>query len=287
MAAEGGVDGLIVRQGQITEDVLRASPHLKVVVKHGVGVDNIDIEAASDLGIPVCITPFANYEAVAEHTLALMFSLARNLINHDQRLHKGIWEKMADQGCELLGKYLGIIGLGRIGYRLAELVEPLGMHVSAFDPYLDQRSFPKNIIRVDTLPELLKEADFISLHCPKTAETTNMIGEEELELMKPTAILINTARGGIVDESALIRSLLAGTIGGAALDCFDREPLPLHSPLLTIHSRLLLTPHIGGVTHESMVRMGTDAVLTLLAVLDGKRIEHDVVVNRDKLHGFS
>ncbi len=283
IAEEDRVDGMIVRQGRIHRNVLEASPNLKIVVKHGVGVDNIDVWAATELGIPVCITPNANYQSVAEHALALMFALSRNLICHDRKMRAGVWSKMADQGSELYAKCLGIIGMGRIGMRLAELVRPLEMEVLGFDALLPPDRFPPYVRRVASLDELLRRADYVSIHCPKTPETENLIGDREFGLMKGTAILINTARGGIVEETALIRALEDGRIGGAGLDCFDSEPLPEDSPLLRLDERLLLTPHLGGVTRESLARMGCDAVDTLLDFLDGKRLSPDVVVNPEAL----
>lgn len=285
MAAEDGVNGIIVRQGRIGREELKASPNLRIVVKHGVGVDNIDLEAATKLGIPVCITPHANYRSVAEHALALMFALSRNLTLHDRRMRAGVWNKMADQGLDLSGKCLGIIGVGRIGKRLAELVLPLEMEVLGYDSFLPADQFPAHIHRVERLECLLRRADFVSIHCPKTPATDKLVGDEEFGLMKETAVLINTARGGIVVEAALIRSLEKGVIGGAGLDCFETEPLPEDSPLLRLDGRLIMTPHVGGVTRESLARMGSDAVDTLLNFLDGKNLSPEVVVNPGILGG--
>jgi D-3-phosphoglycerate dehydrogenase len=280
LAAREAVDGMIIRQGKITREVLRASPRLKVVVKHGVGVDNIDIEAASELSIPVCITPRANSQSVAEHALALMLALATNLTLHDRRLRSGIWDKMTVRGMELFGKTLGIIGLGRTGRRLADLVGPLEMEVQGFDHLLPPQRFPDKVKRVESLEELLAEADFLTIHCPKTPETVNLIGRGELQLMKSTAVVINTARGGIIDETALLSALEEGRLGGAGIDCFEKEPLPKDNPLFVFKGSLVLTPHIAGVTTESLVRMGTDAVQILFDCLEGRGLDPEVVIKK-------
>ncbi len=279
MAAEDRIEGLIVRQGDITREVLEASTNLRVIVKHGVGVDNIDVEAATELGIAVCITANANFNSVAEHALAMMFALAKHLCLFDRQIHGGLWKKGSILGTELLEKCLGIIGIGRIGKRLAELVQPLNMTVIGYDPYLPENWSHEKIRRIGSLEEILREADFVSMHCPKTPETTNIIGEKEFKIMKPTAVLINTARGGIIDEWALVKALQEGQIRGAALDCFSMEPLPSNHPLTTIQDRLVLTPHAAGGTEESRVRMGVDAVRMLLDHLDGKKLAPGELIN--------
>jgi len=284
LAAEYGIQGMIVRLGQITRQVLAASPHLRVVVSHGVGVDHIDVEAATELGIPVCITASANFQSVAEHALAMMLCLAKNLFLHDRQMRRGVWDP-SSRGTDLFGKCLGIVGVGRIGRRLAELVQPFGTTVIGYSPRLPADRFPNTVRRVESLDELLRQSDFVSLHCPRTQETYHLIGQRELETMKPTAVLISTARGGIVDESALIRALEEGAIWGAGLDNFETEPLPSDSPLLTLRDRLICTPHIAGMTKEALVRMGTEAVGILLDFLDGKEPALDAVVNPGALPG--
>ena len=279
LAAEERVSAIIVRQGQITREVLAASENLKVVSKHGVGVDNIDIEAATDLKIPVCNTPNANYMAVAEHAFAMMFALAKNLTLHDQRIRSGIWEKVLTPGIEIFGKCLGIIGTGRIGRRLAEIARPHQMTIVGYDPLYCGNDFPDGIRRAETKEELLKQADFVSIHCPKTPDTIGMIGEKEFRIMKTNAIIINTARGGLIDEPALIEALQTGKIGGAGLDCFSCEPLPQDSPLMSMKEKIIMTPHAGGSTHEALIRMGMDAVRNVLAFLQGKEIPIDAVLN--------
>jgi D-3-phosphoglycerate dehydrogenase len=283
MAAEDGIHGLIVRIGRVTREVLAASPNLKIIVKHGVGVDNIDVEAATELGIPVCITANANYESVAEHALALMFALSKNLFFLDSRMRRGAWEKFSSRSIELYGKCLGLVGVGRIGRRLAELVQPLQMRVVGLDPYLPEARFPRLVRRVGALQEVLREADFLSLHCPKTKDTVGLIGEKEFRLMKSSACIINTARGGIIDEPALVRALQEERILGAGLDCFEKEPVASDHPLLSL-GNVILTPHIAGASREAFVRMGIEAVEILSGYLVSGKLDSDVVLNPRVLH---
>ena len=229
---------LILRTGKAPAEVLKASPDLKVVSKHGAGYDNIDVATATALKIPVMTAATANYESVAEHTLGLMFCLAKDIPRLDARIRQGFWDKTQYRGVELFRKTLGLIGFGRIGRRVQELVAPLRMKVFVFDPFLRDPIIPPDVTRVSKLDELLTVADIVSLHCPLTEKTRNLIGTNELGRMKKTAWLINTARGGIVDEDALYAALQDGRIAGAALDCFDRHvsqrasrgsPVPLRS----------------------------------------------------------
>jgi len=282
-ASKEKVDGMIVRMGKIGIETLKASPNLKIAVKHGVGYDNIDVESATRLGIPVCITPNANFHSVAEHALTMMMALSKNLIFHDRRLHGGVWDKSTGLGADLYQKCLGIIGMGRIGRRLAHLVQSFDMSVIGYDPYLPAEKFPRNIRPAGTLEEILKEADYISIHCAKTERTNRLISAKELEKMKPNAILVNTARGGIVDEEALVRALENGVIAGAGLDCFEKEPISPEDPLLKISDRLILSPHVAGATQESVIRMGMEAVEILLDFLEEGRIDPEVVVNPEVL----
>lgn len=278
VAREEEVDGLVVRMGRITEEVLRASPRLRVVVKHGAGVDNIDVEAATRLGVPVLITPGANAHSVAEHVLALMFALAKNLRTLDARLRSGHWDKAKYRGMELRGKQLGLIGMGRIARRLVDLVQPLNMRIGAYDPYAPDSAFPPGVERFHRLTDLLPWADFLSLHCPLTDDTRGLIGEAELRQMKPEAFVINTARGGVIDEEALIRALRDGTIAGAGLDTFAVEPPAPDNPLWDLPN-VVVTPHVAGVTVEALRDIGVGVVSNLFSVLDGESIPADALVN--------
>ena len=268
--AELKADALLVRGvlGGITREVMQASPNLRVIAKHGVGVDNIDVDAATDLGIPVLNTPDANHDSVAEHVLGLMLSLAKNLPYQDRRMREGHWDKMESRGRELLNKTLGLVGFGRIGRRVRELVAPLHMKVLVYDPVLRSGGAGQDVTIVDTLDELLAPADIVSLHCPLTEKTRGLIGQRELRLMKRTAWLINTARGAVVDEGALIAALKAGEIAGAGLDTFTKEP-PQQLALLANAGKTVLSPHVGGVTEESFVRMGVAAATGIMQILTG------------------
>jgi D-3-phosphoglycerate dehydrogenase len=271
-------DGLLVRMGKITEEVIRASAHLKVIAKHGTGVDNIDVKAATELRIPVLVTPFANYESVAEHVLGLMLALAKDIPRLDARMREGHWDKPRYRGTELQGKTLGLIGFGRIGRRVRELVAPFHMRVLVYDPLLQSEQLPSEVTRVEELDELLKRADIVSLHCPLTGQTRHLIGEGELRTMKETAWLINTARGEIVDEGALIGALEKGEIAAAGIDTFSVEP-PGDVEALRNAGKTVLTPHIAGITEGSFERMGIEAARNILTVLEGKKPSGECLVN--------
>ena len=274
--------GLILRTGKATAEVLQASPHLKIVAKHGVGFDSIDVAAATALRIPVMISATANFESVAEHALGLMLSLAKDLPRMDGRMHRGFWDKTQYRGVELFRKTLGLIGFGRIGRRVSQLVAPLQMKILISDPYIPEESIPPGIQRVSQLEPMLREADIVSLHCPLTEETRNLIGKKELFRMKKTAFLINTARGGIVDEEALIEALRGGEIAGAALDTFRQEP-PEDLGRLCEAGKLVLTPHIAAATDAAVTRMGVEAVQNTLTALEGKPPDKNSMANPEIL----
>ena len=283
-------DALIVRAGKINKEIMTASPHLQVIVKHGVGYNNIDIDAATELGLPVLYTPHANFESVAEHTLALIFSLTKkiNLLDKEMKSNKS-WPKSKYFLEELKHKCIGLIGMGRIGLRVIQLLSPLEMQVLVYDPFVSKNTLPSGVKRVDTVKQLVRNADIISIHCPLTKETACILGKEELNSMKSNAYLINTARGGIVDEVALIEVLKNGLIAGAALDTFTQEPIPPNSPLLKLDN-VIVTPHVAGTTKESFIRMGLTAVKLAFQVLEGNKeeifvdnfINHEVLRNKTK-----
>jgi D-3-phosphoglycerate dehydrogenase len=271
-------DALIVRMGTVTEAVIQASSGLKVISKHGTGVDNIDIAAASKRKIPVLKAADSNYESVAEHALGLMLALAKDINTMDAKVRRGRWDKAGYKGAELFGKTLGIVGCGRIGRRLSEIVAPLKMKVLAYDPYVGSEMMPPGVTKTDKLEDLLASADMVTVHCPLTEESRHMIGEREFEAMKPTAWLINTARGGIVDEKALTRALDKGEIAAAGVDVFEKEPIENIEPL-TDAGKTVLTPHIAGVTGESYVRMGVGAAQNALTVLEGRDVDPACLMN--------
>lgn len=225
------------------------------------------------------ITSEANFQSVAEHTVGLIFAVVKEFIYLDHRLRTGNWDKVGYKGKELYGKSLGLVGIGRVARRVSELLAPLEMDMFGYDPYVSDEDFPKEVGRIDSLHELLKQADVISIHCPLTEETYHLIGENEFRMMKPTTYLINTARGGIVDEKALIRALKESWIKGAALDTFEKEPPPVENPLWRLTQNLVVTPHIAGVTNESFTRMGIAIAEMVLNVLKGKGISRKAIVN--------
>jgi len=272
------IDGLLVRMGKITGEVIKASPNLKVIAKHGTGVDNIDVDAATELKIPVLITPFANYESVSEHVLGLMFSLAKDIPRLDARIREGYWDKASYRGIELYKKTLGLIGFGRIGRRVRELVAPLQMKILVYDPILKSNEIPPDVIRVEKLEELLKSTDIVSLHCPLTEKTRHLIGKNELKTMQKTAWLINTARGEVVDEEALIDALEEGEIAAVGIDTFNKEP-PEDIKALCNAGKTVVSPHIAGITQESFERLGIEAAKNILTILQGKKPDRECVVN--------
>ncbi len=273
---------LILRTGKAPAEVIMASPKLKVISKHGVGFDNVDVATATALKIPVMTAATANYESVAEHTLGLMLSLAKDIPRLDSRIRKGFWDKAQYRGAELFRKTLGLIGFGRIGRRVYELTVPLQMRVLVYDPFLEDRTLPPGVTRLTQLEELLSFADIVSLHCPLTEKTRNLIGTNELGRMKKTAWLINTARGGVVDEEALIAALQEGKIAGAGLDTFRQEP-PEDLRRLCEAGKVVLTPHIAAATEDAFTRMGVEAARNVLTVLQGRRPDGERIVNPEVL----
>ncbi len=247
----GTVHGWIVRSGtKVTTDLLGRADNLQVVGRAGVGVDNIDVEAATLRGIMVMNTPDGNTISAAEHTLALMMALSRNVhLGHGQ-LQVGKWDRQALKGVELHGKTLGIIGLGRIGSRVMTYARSLDMQVLGYDPYAPQQLLKSDEIELVSLEELLKKSDFITLHVPINDETRDLIDARRLKQMKPTARLINCARGGVIKEDDLAAALNSGTIAGAAVDVFASEPITEDHPLVKANN-ILLTPHLGASTKEA------------------------------------
>ncbi|MDH4267028.1 MAG: hydroxyacid dehydrogenase [Deltaproteobacteria bacterium] len=269
---------LILRTGKVPAEVVKASPDLKVIAKHGAGFDNIDVQSATALKIPVLTASTANFESVAEHTLGLMFSLAKDIPWLDSRMRQGFWDKTQYRGGELYRKTLGLIGFGRIGRRVHELVAPLQMKAVVFDPFLPESGLPPMVTLVSQLDELLQAADIVSLHCPLTEQTRNLIGKRELGIMKKSAWLINTARGEVVDEEALIDALQEGKIAGAGIDTFRKEP-PEDFRRLSEAGKVVLTPHIAAATEEAFVRMGIEAAQNTLTILEGRKPDKKYVAN--------
>ena len=272
-------DAIVVRQGDLTRAMIQASANLKVIAKHSVGYNTIDIQAAAEQGIPVTIAVGANAQSVAEHAFALMFSVARQTALLDARMRDGHWDKASANGMELSGKTLGLVGLGSIGSILMDLVAPLRMQVKVYDPYLKQLPERSHVVREEDFDRLLADSDIISLHCPLTDTNHNLIGAAQLERMRPGAILINTARGELVDTDALVRALSERRIGGAGLDTFNPEPPPADSPLWGLPT-LVATPHVGANTSESRDRVGLVALKQIMDVWAGNALDPRCVVNR-------
>lgn len=262
-------DALIVRsKTKVTREALRQlGTSLRVIGRAGVGVDNIDLAVAGELGITVVNAPQAATLAVAELTVGLMLALARQLPRADLAMHHGKWEKAELRGSELNGKRLGIVGMGRIGAAVAERAAAFGMHVSGHDPLLEAQVIHQRNAEPAALDQLLAEADYLCMHLPLNESTRGMIGAAELAKMKAGARLISAARGGIVDESALLDALNRGQLAGAALDVFNNEP-PGDSKLLR-HPNLIATPHIGAQTEEAQTRAAIDIATEVLAALRG------------------
>ncbi|MFN8010747.1 MAG: phosphoglycerate dehydrogenase [Holophagaceae bacterium] len=259
-AALKDADVLLVRSAtKVPAEALEGAERLKVIGRAGAGVDTIDVDAATERGIAVMNAPDGNTLAAAEHALALLFALARHIPSADAGMKAGEWPKGGLTGFQLEGKKLGIIGLGRIGATVARKARGVGMEVAAFDPFLPAAVAARMDVPMMELDDLLHWADVVTLHIPRTAETTNLLDDKRLKRMRKGACLINAARGGLVDEKALLKHLDAGHLGGAALDTFVHEPLPADSPLRS-HPRLILTPHLGASTSEAQ-----KAVSTILA----------------------
>lgn len=262
-----GYDAMIVGVEKVTEPVIQASRKLKVIAKHGAGVDNIDVKAASSRGIVVTNAPGINSDAVADLTIGLFLSLARDIPFADRSVREGIWPRIV--GIQFNGKALGIIGLGQVGRKVAKRASGFDMKVLAYDILKDESFAQKWGITYLSLDELLTESDFISIHVSLNASTRRMIGERELRLMKETAFLVNISRGGIVDEEALYRVLKEKRIRGAALDVFCNEP-PRESPLLKLDN-VILTPHMGGYTFAALRETGMICARSIVDVREGKR----------------
>jgi len=254
---------VIVRYSKVGAAAMDAAPSLKVISKHGSGTDTIDKEAAQERGIAVVAAAGANAAAVAEQALALTLACAKSVVALDQRMHAGHWDKATHKSIELDGRTVGIVGLGAIGLRFARMAAAMGMRVLGHDPYAG--GLPDDITPVD-LDTLWREADVISLHCPLTPGNTGLLNAATLAACKRGVIVVNTARGGLIDEPALLAALRSGHVAAAGLDSFAVEPLPAGHPFRG-EPRLVLSPHIGGVTSEAYVKMGVAAVQNVLARL--------------------
>jgi D-3-phosphoglycerate dehydrogenase len=273
-----GADALVLRTQPLTAAAIAAAPQLKIVSRHGVGYDAVDVAALNARGIPLCIVGDVNSRAVAEHTLMLMLAVARKAAQHDAAVRRGAWEvRNRFETVELDGKNLLLAGFGRIGRRVAELARAFGMTVTAYDPFVKPDVMAKHGVRpAADLVRALGEADYVSLHMPGSTAGA-VIFEEEIKAMKPGAILINAARGGLVDEVLLDRALREGRLGGAGLDVLKAEPPDPGHPLLS-NDRVVLSPHAAGLTAECAARMAVASVQNVLDHFAG-RLDPALVVN--------
>ncbi|EKG12778.1 hypothetical protein MPH_10021 [Macrophomina phaseolina MS6] len=266
-------EALIVRsETKVTADLLSAARKLKVVARAGVGVDNVDVESATKRGVIVVNSPSGNIGAAAEHTVALMMAVARNIGDACASLKAGKWERSRLVGVELKGKTLAIVGAGKVGLTVARIANGMGMKVIAYDPYANpQLAAAASIELKDCLDDLLTAADFFTIHTPLIASTKGMIGRNELAKMKPTARLLNVARGGVIDESALLEALEAGTVAGAGIDVFTSEPPEPDSPAVRLiaHPKVVATPHLGASTVEAQENVSIDVCQQVIAILSG------------------
>jgi D-3-phosphoglycerate dehydrogenase len=258
----GNYNVLVVRSAtKVTKDVIAGGKNLKLVVRGGVGMDNIDAAAAKAANIKVENTPEASSVSVAELAIGMMLSLIRKIAVADSTMKQGKWEKKALEGTELYKKTLGLIGIGRIGYEVAKRAVAFGMNIIAYDPYL--KPVPDYItnlgVKLLSLDEVLKGSDYISLHLPMTPESKNMLNADAFGKMKPGVRIVNCARGGIIDEKALAEAIKSGKVGGAAIDVYEKEPAAPDNPLLGLGDKVVLTPHLGASSAEGQARVG-DAV---------------------------
>lgn len=272
----GDYDALLVRSStNVSADVIQAGKRLRVVARAGVGVDNIDVEAATQAGVIVVNAPTGNVVAAAEHTIAMLLSLARHIAQADAHVRSGQWKRNQFLGVEIRDKTLGTVGLGRVAQEVVRRAQGLGMNIIAFDPYVTAEYATQRGVRMVDMDTLIAESDFLTVHVPLTSQTANLIDRPQLQRMKPTARLLNVARGGIINEQALVDAIEAGEIAGAALDVFTEEPLAADSPLRK-SNKIILTPHLGGSTHEAQEQVAEDVALQVIDVLNDRPARYAV-----------
>ena len=283
LRALADVDAVIVRSAtRIDAEALAHAPHLRVLARAGVGLDNVDVEAATKAGVMVVNAPSSNTVRAAEHAVGLLLATARNVPQAMASLKAGEWKRSEFTGAELYGKVAGILGLGRIGELVAQRLAAFGMQVIAYDPYVPTARAAQLGVRLVPLEDLLAEADFITVHLPKTAETAGLIGERELRLVKPGVLIVNAARGGIVNEHALALALKDGRVGGAGIDVFATEPCT-DSPLFGFPN-VVVTPHLGASTHEAQEKAGTQVARSVRLALSGEFVPDAVNVQGGTVH---
>ena len=276
LAIIGEYDALVVRsETKATAAVIEASHKLQVIGRAGVGVDNIDLEAATQKGIAVVNAPTGNTVAAAEHTIALMMALARNIPQANESLRRGEWKRSAFMGIEVRNKVLGIIGLGKVGTEVARRAGGLQMQVHAYDPFVSHEQARLLGIELVELDQIFRNSDFICLHTPLTEATRGLVNDEKIALMKPTARILNAARGELVDEAALFRAVDEGRIAGAAIDVFSQEPPASDNPLLQ-SGKIIVTPHLGASTEEAQAEVAREVAEQVISVLQGQSARYTV-----------
>ncbi|MDT5323380.1 MAG: D-3-phosphoglycerate dehydrogenase / 2-oxoglutarate reductase [Mycobacterium sp.] len=277
LAAVPDADALLVRSATTVDaEVLAAAPKLKIVARAGVGLDNVDVDAATARGVLVVNAPTSNIHSAAEHALALLLAAARQIPAADATLRDHTWKRSSFSGAEIFGKTVGVVGLGRIGQLVAQRLAAFGAHIAAYDPYVSAARAAQLGIELLTLDELLARADFISVHLPKTKETAGLINKEALAKTKPGVIIVNAARGGLIDEEALAEAVISGHVRGAGIDVFATEPCT-DSPLFEL-PQVVVTPHLGASTEEAQDRAGTDVAASVKLALAGEFVPDAVNV---------
>jgi D-3-phosphoglycerate dehydrogenase len=267
-------DAMIVRSGiKVTKEILDAAKKLKLVVRAGVGYDNIDTKYAAEKGIVVENTPFGNVNAAAEHTITLLMMLAKHVIHAHHELKNGTWNRK-HEGTELKGKTLGIVGLGNVGKKVAKVALALEMDVLVYDPFVDEGKVKELGAKKAELDEIYKTSDYISVHVPLNEKTKNLISDAEFEKMKTGVRILNVARGGVVNEKALETALSNGKVAAAALDVYEQEPPVCHS--LIGHNKVICTPHLGASTKEAQINVGLDAAYQIIEALKEGKVMNSV-----------
>ena len=283
LEAAKDVNGITVRTAQITEKIINSSKNLRVISRHGVGYDSINLKSLNNKKIPLTIAAHSNMISVSEQAMFFLLALNKNVFYYDDFTRKGDWTNRWDvKAWDLAGKNIMVIGFGRIGSNFVKRALAFDMNVYVYDPYIDHEKIKKSgAIPIQNFKNNLSKMDAITLHCPKNEETTNLFTKKEFQTMKKNAFIINCARGGILNEDDLYEALLNEKIAGAGLDVFDVEPTPLSNPLFKLKN-VILSPHIAGVTVESTVRMATETVQNVLDVFDNK-VNKSVIVNLEEI----
>ncbi|MCL7412182.1 MAG: phosphoglycerate dehydrogenase [ANME-2 cluster archaeon] len=268
-------DALVVRsQTQVTADIIKAADNLKIIGRAGVGVDNIDVEAATQHGIIVINAPEGNMISAAEHTIAMMMSLSRNIPQANQSLKSGKWDRKSFTGVEVRGKTLGVVGLGRIGAEVAKRAQGMEMKILAYDPFISEERAGELGVTLTTVDDIVLNSDYITVHTPLTKETKNLIDKEQFDKAKPGLRIINCARGGIINEEALADAAASGKVAGAAIDVFVNEP-PVGSPLLE-QDNIIVTPHLGASTEEAQVNVAVDVAEQIINFSKGLPVQNAI-----------